>query len=457
MKGEKDGTFLNKNYLSYGGDNVQYLSQIIQDEELSSIQPGLFNVLKAPRGIGKTTFMFDERILSYARDKKHVLYLIHNKVSRDAIIHNHSDKAKIFNDNNCNGWFAHRRKGLWTSEEDENYVHVMCYQTFAALLRNEGIDWLEDIDLIVWDEFDDIRKYFMKEVNDLKKQLPDFSIDKITALLEMGNDKSVVAFVYKIKNLILDPAKITLLAISATPELAANLFADYLNYILKGKIEEVYDAKKTLYIESVANTLKNKEIVADGEHKFWCYTKYINDILRIELLARQCGFNVLSLWSRDNPKYKELWTPDKSEAIQLIQKEGLIPPQYDFVIVNDVIGRAIDIVDTDFQDWLCNSQDYEDIGQFIRARFEPERKYLLNETKQLVSFVQEGIPSVYYDWHSLPELRMLIVEQPLYKEDGKPFKSWNEARKYYLEQNKIEERKFGADKIKQYRFIGGII
>ena len=457
MKGEKDGTFLNKNYLNYGGDNVQYLSQIIQDEELSSIQPGLFNVLKAPRGIGKTTFMFDERILSYARDKKHVLYLIHNKVSRDAIIHNHSDKAKIFNDNNCNGWFAHRRKGLWTSEEDENYVHVMCYQTFAALLRNEGIDWLEDIDLIVWDEFDDIRKYFMKEVNDLKKQLPDFSIDKITALLEMGNDKSVVAFVYKIKNLILDPAKITLLAISATPELAANLFADYLNYILKGKIEEVYDAKKTLYIESVANTLKNKEIVADGEHKFWCYTKYINDILRIELLARQCGFNVLSLWSRDNPKYKELWTPDKSEAIQLIQKEGLIPPQYDFVIVNDVIGRAIDIVDTDFQDWLCNSQDYEDIGQFIRARFEPERKYLLNETKQLVSFVQEGIPSVYYDWHSLPERRLLIVEQPLYKEDGKPFKSWNEARKYYLEQNKIEERKFGADKIKQYRFIGGII
>jgi len=27
----------------------------------------------------------------------------------------------------------------------------MCYQTFAALLRNEGIDWLDDIDLIVWD------------------------------------------------------------------------------------------------------------------------------------------------------------------------------------------------------------------------------------------------------------------------------------------------------------------
>ena len=432
---------------------MQYLSQIIQEQELSSIQPGLFNVLQAPRGIGKTTFMFDERILSFARNKKHVLYLIHNKISRDTIAQNHSDKAKVFTDNNCNGWFEHRRKGLWTSEEDENYVHVMCYQTFAALLRNEGTEWLDDIDLIVWDEFDDIRKYFMKEVNDLRKQLPDFSIDKITALLEMGNDKSIVAFIYKIKNLILDPAKTTLLAVSATPELAANLFADYLNYILKGKIEEVYDAKKTLYIESVASALKNKEIIADGEHKFWCYTKYINDILRIETLARQCGFNVLSLWSRDNPKYKELWTRDKSDAIQLIQKEGLIPPQYDFVIVNDVIGRAIDIVDTDFQDWLCNSQDYEDIGQFIRARFEPERKYLLNNSKQLVSFIQEGIPSTYYEWHYIAELRELIMKQPLYRSEGKPFKSWNEARKYFEEQGQIEERIYGKGRMKHYRFV----
>ena len=170
-------------------------------------------------------------------------------------------------------------------------------------------------------------------------------------------------------------------------------------------------------------------------------------------MARQCGFNVLSLWSRDNPKYKELWTQDKTEAIQLIQKDGLIPPQYDFVIVNDVIGRAIDIIDTNYQDWLCNSYDSEDIGQFIRARFEPERKYLLNNSKQLVSFVQDGIPSLYYDWHLVAELRQLIIDSPLYKEDGKPFKSWNEARKYFEQKGMIEERVYGKAKMKQYRFI----
>ena len=60
----------------------------------------------------------------------------------------------------------------------------MCYQTFAALLRNEGIDWLDDIDLIVWDEFDDFRPYYEKEVSVVKKVLPDFSREKLIALLQ---------------------------------------------------------------------------------------------------------------------------------------------------------------------------------------------------------------------------------------------------------------------------------
>ena len=115
--------------------------------------------------------------------------------------------------------------------------------------------------------------------------------------------------------------------------------------------------------------------------------------------------------------------------------------------------RAWSLYKTTFQDWLCKSQDYEDIGQFIRARFGPERKYLLNNSKQLVSFIQEGIPSAYYEWHYIAELRELIVEQPLYRSEGKPFKSWNEARKYFEEQGQIEERIYGKGRMKQYRFV----
>ena len=56
----------------------KYIANVITQEDLDSIQPGQFNVLCAPCGSGKTTFMFDDRILKFARAKKHVLYLIHN-------------------------------------------------------------------------------------------------------------------------------------------------------------------------------------------------------------------------------------------------------------------------------------------------------------------------------------------------------------------------------------------
>ena len=182
-----------------------YLSNIITDDDIERIQPGSFNIIKAPCGIGKTTFMFDDRILSFARAKRHVLYLIHNKATRDFIAANHQDKARVFNDNNYNGWFDKRRGGIWNSEDDEDYVHVMCYQTFAALLRNEGSQWLDDIDLIVWDEFDDIKGYYEKEVKAIQKLLPEFSKEKLVALIQEGRANSVVNFVYQIKTLVLEP------------------------------------------------------------------------------------------------------------------------------------------------------------------------------------------------------------------------------------------------------------
>jgi hypothetical protein len=51
--------------------------------------------------------------------------------------------------------------------------------------------------------------------------LPKLSDERAASILEEGSDTSVVAFVYKIHQLVLDPAHIILIAVSATPEIAA--------------------------------------------------------------------------------------------------------------------------------------------------------------------------------------------------------------------------------------------
>lgn len=431
----------------------QYISTIITQQELDTIQPGQFNILKAPPGCGKTHFMFDDKILNFARAKKHVLYLIHNKNTRDFIAHNYADQAKVFGDGNGNGWFLNRRqgRGLWTSEEDEDYVHVMCYQTFAALLRNEGVAWLEDIDLVVWDEFDDFRPYYEKEVEDLRKKLPNLSREKLIALLQEGRTHSVVNFIYQMKTVVLDPGKIRLIAVSATPELAAGYFGDYLNYILTGKLECINDAKATIFIQDVIQCLKDGTFKPVDGRRYWCYTKYVHEALAIEAEARACNFHVISFWSDNNNNYRHLYTEEKAKAAKIIIDEHYVPQPYDFIITTGVLGRGVDIFDYSIQDWICNTSDYEDIVQFNRARFQPENRYLLDGTQGWVEFIQDGFAADYYQWHSLDELKVLLEEHPIFSKDTKlrRLSTMAAVKKEYPEL--VERRQYGKNRITQYR------
>jgi len=428
-----------------------YLSNIITDDDLERIQTGSFNIIKAPIGCGKTTFMFDERILNFARARKHVLYLIHNKATRDFIAQHHTDKARVFIDNNYNGWFDKRRKGIWTSEEDEDYVHVMCYQTFAALLRNEGTQWLDDIDLIVWDEFDDIKGYYENEVKAIKKVLPEFSREKLVALIQEGRPTSVINFVYQIKTLILDPGRIRLLAVTATPEFAANYFRDYVNYVLTGHLENKYDALEVIFIDNVIDALKSGVLRPEPGRRYWCYTRYINDGLRIEVNASAVNFKTLMLWSSENKYHKDKYTEEKRRVTEYIKTENAVPEPYDFIITTGVLGRGVDIYDTSIQDWICDSDEYEDVVQSMRARFNPARRYLLESARGLVEFVQDGISTVYNEWHSLDELKELLTRHPIYSAGNSPQKlsTFNAVLKEYPD--RFEKRRYGKNKTTQYR------
>ena len=431
-----------------------YLSDIITNQDLDNVLAGAFNILSTPRGWGKTTFMFDERIKNFARAKKHILYLVQNKATRESIAQQHKDEAVVFSDNVNDGWFTNRQKSLWTLEKDEDKIHVMCYQTFAALLRKEGEEWLGDIDLIIWDEFDDIKGYYDKEVKQLKKMLPNFSYERLIGLLQEGKPNSIVNFVYQIKRVVLDPAKIKLIAISATPENAAMYFRDYLNYILKGKLEEKFDAQHTIYIEDILALLKNRELVPEEGKKYWCYTKYIHDVLAICAMASSVGFNVLALWSQDNAKYRAMFTEAQREGLNKIINEGMVPPQYDFIITTGVVGRSVNVYDTSFQDWICNSNEYEDVGQFIRARFSPERQYLLESARGVVDFTRNGIAVDYYDWHSLDEIKVLLQMKPIYTkevegEKAKQLSTFAAVKKEYPDL--FEKRRYGKNHTVQYR------
>jgi hypothetical protein len=424
---------------------------------LEDIIPGQFNVMCAPRGTGKTTWALNESVINWAaRDKKNVVYLIHTKMARDAICAAYSDVAAAFTDKDADGWFKHRQPHMWTSEKDINKVRVMCYQTFSALI-NKDMDWLEDIDLIIWDEFDDIEQYYWKEVKDLERKLPHLSRVELVSALKKGNHNSIAAFIYNIQTVILEPARIRLVAMSATPELAAPLFGNYVNYIIKGELKEIYDAKLTIYIESVAAALRLGIITPKENMCPWVYTERIGDILRLAELFRMQGFNPLLIWSYENEKWKVNVTDKMRADVKYVTETGLVPKEYDCVITNQVAGRSLNIYDMRFQDWICDSIKYSDIGQFIRARYEPERKYILNKARGLISFVRDDghFPAEYYLWHSREELKQLLTELPIYTRDFKTqLANWNAVKKEWEGEMEFEQRRYGAKHLMQYRVAG---
>lgn len=441
----------------------QYLSELIKEEEILTAKPGRFNALKANPGSGKTTFLLQEKILNlFARSNKHILYLINNMNTRDFIANRHKDVAIVYTDTPLDGWFAHRDQAVNWGPADDNHVHVMCYQTFAALIRNKGTHWLDDIDLILWDEFDDIRSFYKSEIKDLKRILKNANADQLHNLLSEYKNDSLAAFITTIKNVILDPARIVLIAVSATPEVAAVIFQDYLNQITFGGEQIQYQAKETIWYRDLMEAFDNGTIHPEKGRIYWCFVPYIWQEHIVSNKGKDVHFNTLVLWSSSNVSHRNEWTAVQQKWTDSLKRGEPLPQDgHDFIIVNGAFARGIDVNDPRITDWIFAGESYEDMVQFMRARFDPERQYLPLKMKGMVQFIQDGIPAVYYEWHSLDELNILLMDQPIFKDwkmeeakdnkwEGRPFANWQAVKKYYGD--KIEYRRYGKTKIVQYRF-----
>jgi hypothetical protein len=115
------------------------------------------------------------------------------------------------------------------------------------------------------------------------------------------------------------------------------------------------------------------------------------------------------------------------------------------------MGRGMDIYDTRFQDWFCDSNEYTDIAQFIRARYQPENKYLLASSKGLIEFVRADthFPEVYYQWHYKSEIMQLLKDSPVYnKAYDKQLATWSAVVKEWGDTVQFEDRQYGAKHLK---------
>ena len=124
---------------------------------------------------------------------------------------------------------------------------------------------------------------------------------------------------------------------------------------------------------------------------------------------------------------------------------------YNPLVVVEPLIVVYNVYDETYQDWICNSSEYEDVHQYMRARFSPERQYLLESARGLVDFIQHGIPAAYYEWNTVAQLKELFQTQPIYTNDISPARITTTAAYKAAYPAYLETRRYGKNQVWQYK------
>ena len=68
---------------------------------------------------------------------------------------------------------------------------------------------------------------------------------------------------------------------------------------------------------------------------YWCFSPFIEPNQRLVEAARARGFNAIELHSPNNPD--KPMTQEQMRVYNMVVATGMIPPEYDFVIVNKAL------------------------------------------------------------------------------------------------------------------------
>lgn len=86
---------------------------------------------------------------------------------------------------------------------------------------------------------------------------------------------------------------------------------------------------------------------------YWCYSPLIAENKNIVQLANQLGFNAIELHSLNNKEFP--MDDEQIRVANIIITTGIVPIEYDFVVVTNVFEKGIKVQDARFNQLIINS------------------------------------------------------------------------------------------------------
>ena len=357
---------------------------------------GTYNIIDCGVRTGKTYWAVNN-LQEFTRDGQlnRVLYLVDTTALKDQIIEEYGET--------CTDADA-----MWENPsswgESINKIGVMCYQGLGArVIKGQG-KFLDTIDVICWDECDSIFDFAtqafklarLKDYNRLDEEISNAEI--LTVIQKYSSTKEYMPLILLgVWEKIVNAGRILCIGLSATPERARAYYSSLVSASNTGKLEAGYRMAADIYFTNVLDHVKKLE--PEPGRGYWCYSPYIKPNQGILAAAEARGFKAIELHSLDNKDYP--MSDEQKRVYNIIVTTGMIPQEYDFVIINKALARGINIIDRRFDNVIIDSYDATDRLQAARQTF--------NYQRHLKTYAPQ-IPEAYLNrWLTIAECRELAA------------------------------------------------
>lgn len=410
---------------------------------------GMYNILDCGIRTGKTYWAVNN-LQQFTRDGQlnRVLFLVDTTALKEQILEEYPDTCT----NADMLWESHATWG-----ETINKIGVMCYQQLGAYAIRSRLKFLEDIDVICWDECDSIfdfaaqafakaRKTDYARTEDDDEQ--EISNAEILAVIQKYSTKKeyMPLILLGAWERIINKGRILCVGLSASPERARMYYSGLVSASNQGKLEAGYRMAADVYFTNVLDHIRN--LTPEPNKGYWCYSPFIEPNKGLVAAAQEQGFHAIEIHSPNNAD--KPMTQEQMRVYNLIVGSGMVPLEYDFVIVSKALIRGININDTRFDTVIIDSCNSVDRIQAARQTF--------NYQRHLKVFAAP-VPEEYLNkWLTISECRDLAEEMAVPSlSKGSAVMTWNALKDalpaigYTVEQ----KRKTLNGKQQQACFISG--
>lgn len=265
---------------------------------LDMLQPDKLNIIKSPTGSGKTYFALKSIPEAVEDAYHHIVYLI------DTI----NGKEQILNNYNATVYSSYWKNEILDQELERYFsskVVVITYAKFGILLE-QNPDFHKNFDYIICDELPSLIKfqYFSQRPNS-------------HSIAKSGLERAV-------RN-----GKTTVIALSATPNLIKREFnAPFYDVPIDEKKVRRYETKDIINYTNLEYLLSSLEPAETGI----CYVARITQMKKLEEIARNLGFNPVSIWSTRNKDH--LMNAEQFAVRKSILENFILPAKYNLLFIN---------------------------------------------------------------------------------------------------------------------------